>query len=117
MNENQLRAADAYCCRVPVAPLRAKHPSGGVGVFAARPFKKANAIRPDYGTIVYHDLSSHLPAQKVYGDEILKVDVGALLIMRCNSEYSEDVLTRLVSGLGVVAQCVAFHLLFYRSVN
>lgn len=58
MNVEQLRIADSYSCGVAIAPLKIKHRSAGLFVFAAKAFHKGSSIGVYYAMNVFQGLSS-----------------------------------------------------------
>lgn len=67
--------ADACACSVTIVPLKIKHSSARLGVFAAGKFQKGETTGSYYETLVYPNLWSRRHTRKVHGNGDLKVDV------------------------------------------
>lgn len=73
-----MRTADAYSCKLTVAPARIKRHSVGLCLFAGRISNRDDFVGPYYGKIAFSDLMSRHPTQKVYEGGVWEVDVARL---------------------------------------
>lgn len=63
-------------CLLSIASSKAKNPNAGLGVLARKTFKKGDITGCYSEKSLYHYLASKEHTRKVYGDEVLEVDVA-----------------------------------------
>lgn len=68
MGDDLLRIVDAWACFVTMTLSSTKHPSTGLGFFAAKTNHKSKVAGSYYETLVHHDQSSKEHTKKVYGN-------------------------------------------------